>query len=247
MTDDVTSAAREVADSLARHADPERAAGGARYLKSNRTHLGVRVPVVRDAVRAALRTHHVDDRTQVLGLATRLWDTGVHEDLLAGVFVLAGGARTLGCTDLDRVATMLRTAGTWALVDPLATEVVAVVCDDGGERTQCGEVLDRWARDDDFWLRRAALLALMPPLRRGRGDWDRFSRYADAMLDEREFFVRKAIGWVLRETAKRRPQLVAAWIADRPGRVPVLAVREAVRQMDPAVADPLVAAAYRAR
>ena len=48
----------------------------------------------------------------------------------------------------------------------------------------------------------------MPALRRGTGDFERFARYADAMLDEREFFVRKAIGWVLRDTARKRPDLV---------------------------------------
>ena len=76
-------------------------------------------------------------------------------------------------------------------------------------------VLDRWAADPDFWIRRSALLSLLLPLRRGAGDFERFSRYADQMLDEREFFIRKAIGWVLRETAKQRPALVAAWLEPR--------------------------------
>jgi plasmid stability protein len=47
-------------------------------------------------------------------------------------------------------------------------------------------------------VRRTALLALLLPLRRGAGD---FARYAEALLEEREFFIRKAIGWVLRETS----------------------------------------------
>jgi len=64
-------------------------------------------------------------------------------------------------------------------------------------------VLDRCC-DDDFWLRRSAMLGLLRPLRAGGGDFERFARYADAMLEEKEFFVRKAIGWVLREVAKRR-------------------------------------------
>jgi len=57
-------------------------------------------------------------------------------------------------------------------------------------------VLDRWAADEDFWVRRAALLSLLRPLRRGEGDFGRCARYADMMLAEREFFIRKAIGWV---------------------------------------------------
>jgi 3-methyladenine DNA glycosylase AlkD len=59
-------------------------------------------------------------------------------------------------------------------------------------------VLDRWATDPDFWIRRSSLLAELRPLRAG-ADLAPFLRRADAMLDEREFFIRKAIGWVMRE------------------------------------------------
>ena len=76
---------------------------------------------------------------------------------------------------------------------------------------QLGSVLDRWARDDNFWIRRSAMFALLKPSRRGEGDFERFAGYADAMLEEKEFFIRKAIGWVLRETAKKQPDLVHGW------------------------------------
>ena len=94
-------------------------------------------------------------------------------------------------------------------------------------------------------MRRSALLALLLPLRRGDGDFERFSRYADAMLEEREFFIRKAIGWVLRDTSKRRPELVAAWLGPRAGRASGVTVREAVKYL----AEPqreAILATYRA-
>lgn len=247
MGADAASVAGRIVAGLAAYADAERAEGAARYLKSARPHLGVRVPDVRRTVREALRTDGVADREAVLAVARALWASATYEHRLAAVSVLASATATLTCDDLAVVEDMLRTAETWAIVDPLAIEVAAPVCDGGATGTPCGAVLDRWARDDDFWVRRASLLALMPALRAGRGDWERFGRYADGMLDEREFFLRKAIGWVLRETAKKRPTLVSEWIAARPGRVPVLAVREGVRHLDPSVADPLIAAARRAR
>ncbi|WP_130291227.1 DNA alkylation repair protein [Pseudonocardia sediminis] len=92
-------------------------------------------------------------------------------------------------------------------------------------------MLDRWARDPDLWLRRSALLALLGPLKEGGGDFARFSRYADPMLDETEFFVRKAIGWVLRETGKRRPEMVSEWLRARDDRVPGLVRREATKYL----------------
>src|SRR5204862_322679 len=74
-----------------------------------------------------------------------------------------------------------------------------------------GPVLDRWASDGDFWVRRAAILAELKPLRAGAA-FDRFARPADAMIDERELFIRKAIGRVLRETGKRRAPEEVAWL-----------------------------------
>lgn len=92
-------------------------------------------------------------------------------------------------------------------------------------------VLDRWADDDDFWIRRSALLVLLGPLRKGKGDFERFGRYADSMLDEKEFFIRKAIGWVLRDTAKKRPDLVLEWLLPRAGRASGVTIREAIKPL----------------
>ena len=51
------------------------------------------------------------------------------------------------------------------------------------------------------------------------------------MLDEREFFIRKAIGWVLRETSKQRPELVYEWLLPRAHRASGVTIREAVKYL----------------
>jgi 3-methyladenine DNA glycosylase AlkD len=56
------------------------------------------------------------------------------------------------------------------------------------------------------------------------------------MLDEREFFIRKAIGWVLRDTARERPDLVYQWILPRAERASGVTLREAVKRLSPAQA-----------
>ena len=71
--------------------------------------------------------------------------------------------------------------------------------------------------------------ALLLPLRRGEGDWERFAGYADAMLDEREFFFRKAIGWVLREVSKKHPERVRGFVKPRTGRKSGVTIGEAVK------------------
>ncbi|HEX2738764.1 MAG TPA: DNA alkylation repair protein, partial [Acidimicrobiia bacterium] len=144
------------------------------------------------------------------------------------VELLERHANLLQPRDMDLLERFLRESRTWALVDPLAASVVGNLVE---RHPELGAVLDRWATDDDFWIRRSALLALLGGLRRGDGDFDRFSRYADAMLEEKEFFVRKAIGWVLRETAKQRPTLVYEWLLPRAGRASGVTLREAVKPL----------------
>jgi 3-methyladenine DNA glycosylase AlkD len=68
-------------------------------------------------------------------------------------------------------------------------------------------------------------------LRRGGGDFPLFARLAEGMIEEREFFIRKAIGWVLREVSKKRPALVAAFLRDHGARASGLTVREASKYL----------------
>lgn len=72
--------------------------------------------------------------------------------------------------------------------------------------------------------------------------WKRLCELADELLDEREFFIRKAIVWVLREAGKRRPDLVVQFLTPRTSLVSGVTIREAVRYLNPADRGALMAA-----
>lgn len=118
-----------------------------------------------------MRDHAIDTRDEVVALAGTLWERPVHEHRTAVVEALRYRVHLLGGGDLGLVEAMLRESRTWAPVDPLASEVAGPIA---AADESAGRVFDRWARDDDFWLRRSALLR---PLRTGGGDWERFGRY----------------------------------------------------------------------
>jgi 3-methyladenine DNA glycosylase AlkD len=149
--------------------------------------------------------------------------------------------RHLGCSVPTRKAALqlLREARTWALVDGLAANVVGTLRERHPAEVEA--TLEAWSRDADHWLRRSSLLAYLVALRSGAGDFDAFARKADRMLEEREFFVRKAIGWVLRDTGRHRPELVVAWLDPRVDRAAGLTVREAVKHLPDADRERLLA------
>lgn len=208
--------------------DPERAAGAKRYLKSEMEFLGVKAPELRRCLAESLSQAHPLDRPTLVAVATSLWQRGPFELKAAAAELLATNVGLLQADDLSFVEGLLRESRTWALVDALAPRVAGPMVE---RFAKLESRLDAWAADDDVWMRRAALLADLLPLRRGQGSFARFARYADSMLDDREVFIRKAIGWVLRETGKRRPELVAGWLRPRLARVSGLTLREAVKYL----------------
>jgi len=221
---------------------PERAAASKAYLKLDMAFTGASVPQARTAVTAWCRAQTDLTRSHLLAVTDSLWRRPVFECRMAAVIMLTDRKRLLEAADMDVVEQMLRESQTWALVDGLAADVAGSLV---ARFPELGSTLDRWAADADFWIRRSALLALLVPLRRGDAlPFVRFGRYADQMLAEREFFIRKAIGWVLRETAKKQPELVIEWLAPRTHVASGVTMREAVKYLPSAEAAMLMAA-YR--
>ena len=203
----------------------ERAEHERRYLKSALEHVGATVPQVRREAKRIAKD--VSVHAELMALVEALWARPVHERRACAAFLLHARADLLGPDDMPLLERLVRDSRTWALVDVLAGDVL-------------GEMLVRhpkamprvgaWAADEDFWVRRAALLSQREPLKAG-APFARFASYADGMLDEREFFIRKAIGWVLREASKRRPDEVYDWLLPRAQRASGVTLREAVKYL----------------
>jgi 3-methyladenine DNA glycosylase AlkD len=225
---DVRRLVGEIDNQLRSRRTPGRAQHEKAYLKSTREHYGTSVPAIRSIAKAVGRQHPGIEHDDLVATVRALWSMPAHEDRMVAVELLEVYADRLGAADMALVEQLLRESGTWALVDSLAGSVAGALVD---HQPELGEVLDRWSVDDDFWIRRSSLLALLVPLRRGDGDFERFARYADAMLEEKEFFIRKAIGWVLRDTARKRPTIVFEWLLPRAGRASGVTLREAVKPL----------------
>jgi 3-methyladenine DNA glycosylase AlkD len=220
--------AGDVIDELWSSSNVERAHNEKRYLKSDRVHIGCGMKFV-DAEVRKLRRLHLSHAAHI-SLIEQMWDSDIFEACMVVAKLADKDAATFGPEDLYIFEQMLRESQGWALVDALSTGVISEIV--ARDPAATASTLDRWAANRDFWVRRASMLSLLRPLKRGGGQWDRFTRYADAMLDEKEFFIRKAIGWVLRETSKERPQLVFDWLLPRARRASGVTFREAVKYLD---------------
>jgi 3-methyladenine DNA glycosylase AlkD len=209
---------------------PARARAEKAYLKSDLRFWGTGQERIRAAVREYDVAHPDLSRAELRAVAETLYATDVHELHASAIGVLEQDRVALIDPDLPWLIALVRRSKTWAYVDWIAPKVIGdVIARDPRSRKR----LAAWARDDDLWVRRAALLAEHDALRAGAGDFALWSRLAASMLDEREFFIRKAIGWVLREVSKKRPALTYEFLRTHGGRVSRLSLQEGAKYLAP--------------
>jgi 3-methyladenine DNA glycosylase AlkD len=211
---------------LAATADPARAAQEKAYMKSAMAFHGAPAARLKEVAAAWLKRHPRLTREELRALLDAAYDTPWFDLRTLALVILMRKERLLGGEDAAWVEALVRRSACWAHVDALATHVAAGVL-----RRHPGMDADlrRWAVDEDLWVRRLALLSDLAELRAGRGDFARFEELSVPMLGEREFFIRKAIGWVLRDTSRKRPELVRAYVARHGPQMSGLTRREATR------------------
>ena len=155
------SAAGEFVDTTLRNeGDEYRAHAEKARLGSDLAFYGATVGAVRGTVRDAARRYPGLTHDEVTALSSELWAVPVFERRLAAVVLLQSNVGLLTNTDLTRIEGFLRDAGLAALADPLARDVIrpCVRRLTGVLRTRADAAIERWARDPDPWLRRAAAL-----------------------------------------------------------------------------------------
>jgi 3-methyladenine DNA glycosylase AlkD len=217
--------------------DEQRAVGAKAYLKSDLEFIGVAAKPLRAVARAFLEVHPEIDHETLFGVVQTLWLRPVYDLRAVAVALLERRTGDLVAGDLDLVEGLLRRSHTWALVDWLCTKVAAPVVD--REPEAAAVFLERWSRDEDFWVRRASMLAQLPALRAGGGDFELFASFASRMVGEKEFFIRKAIGWVLRDVSKKRPDLAYGFLAEHVRDLSSLTFREGSKYLSEEQQDAL--------
>jgi 3-methyladenine DNA glycosylase AlkD len=210
---------------LRAEADPARAAQMQAYMKSAMPYLGVGVPVVRRLTRRAAegRPGELDDLRDT---AAVLWREAVFREERYAATGLTGLRQAIGRLELlDLHREMVVTGAWWDHVDEVSHRVGDVL---RAHRQAVTPVIRSWARDPDLWLRRTAVLCQLGD--KGATDLGLLSEVIEANAGDREFFVRKAIGWALRDYARTDPGWVLAYVEAHPSLSP-LSRREALKHL----------------
>ncbi len=208
-------------------ADPGRAAGAQAYMKSQMPSLGVRVPEVRRIVKAAAADHPPGSLAELQSTVLALWRSASCREERYAAIELTGLKPAVG--ELSMLALyeeIIRTGAWWDLVDGVAHRLGWLL---QAHRAEVTPVLGRWSRDDDFWVRRASITAQLGA--KAATDTALLAAVIEANLDDPEFFIRKAIGWALRQYARTDPAWVRAFVQRHWDELSPLSRKEALRNL----------------
>ncbi|NBE55243.1 DNA alkylation repair protein [Streptomyces boluensis] len=207
-------------------ADPGRAVPLKAYMKDIAPFLGIMTAERRALSRTVLTGLPRPDEADCAAVALRCWRLPEREYHYFAVDFLRRHVRRCSSGFLPVVRHLVTTVSWWDTVDALAAHVVGglVAADDGLKRT-----MDRWSEDDDLWVVRTALLHQLRF--KDATDTERLFGYCLRQAGHPDFFVRKAIGWSLREYAKTDAEAVRSFVAAHRERLAPLSVREALKNV----------------
>lgn len=207
-------------------ADPVRARSAAAYMKHVAPFLGIPTPRRRALSRSVLEGTPRPDEQDCAAIALRCWALPEREFRYFAADYLRRHVARCSSGFVPVLRHLVTTEPWWDTVDTLAAHVAGplVAADPELRRT-----MDEWIEDDDLWIVRTALLHQL----RFKEDTDarRLFAYCLRRADHPDFFIRKAIGWCLREYAKTDPRAVRDFVDGARDRLAPLSVREATKHL----------------
>ncbi|MGI9667631.1 MAG: DNA alkylation repair protein [Acidimicrobiia bacterium] len=212
---------------LAAAADPEKAAPMAAYLKTEMPFYGVqkagRTPIVRELV----SSYPPQTRIAYEANIRALWALPHREEKYVALSYARAFNSFVTIDSVPLYRALIVDGAWWDLVDEAATKLVGRVV--LTERDEAGPIVTKWVGDEDMWLRRTSIVCQLG--HKEQTDRSLLDEACGANLSDREFFIRKAIGWALREFAKTDPAWVMEWVALNENEISGLSRREALKHM----------------
>jgi 3-methyladenine DNA glycosylase AlkD len=206
--------------------DPAKAEPMVAYMRHQFAFLGITAAEQRALNRAVLDGAGRPTAADLRDVAQACWLRDKREYQYFAVRLLRRYVGVCGADFLDAVRSLITTKPWWDTIDELAAHVVGPLV---ASHPHLVGTMDAWSTEADKWLVRTAILHQVRY--RHTTDSERLFRYCAAQAGHRDFFVRKAIGWALREYAKVAPGAVRAFVAEHATDLSGLSRREALKNV----------------
>ncbi|MFX3635591.1 MAG: DNA alkylation repair protein [Candidatus Pristimantibacillus sp.] len=207
------------------HGDRSKAQSMEAYMRNQYSFLGIKAPERSLLLREFWKMNGMPEGEQLLQVVRQLWQQPEREFQNVAMDLLAKHAKNADKTHIDLLEELVMDKSWWDTVDVLAAHLI------GQHFALYPELItaytERWIESDNLWLRRTAILFQLKY--KQRTDTGRLFDYINRTKDEKEFFIRKAIGWALREYSKTDEEAVIDFVAET--KLSPLSEREALKRI----------------
>ncbi len=209
-------------------ADEAKAEGMKAYLLNQFEFLGLPAPVRRQAVKDMGKVKW-QNSVDLLAVAELLWQKHQREYRYTAVDLLRKHSALLSVNELPALQALLLRDPWWETVDGLSAVIADIMHAAVQQQPNAAVAMDVWLKHPSHWVRRSAMLHQLGW--RLNTDTTRLFGYATQLADGKEFFIRKAIGWALRDYARWNPEAVTDFVVQHRHTLSGLTVREAAKHL----------------
>lgn len=209
------------------HRDQVAAVPMKKYMRDQFEFLGINNPTRVALVKQAVRGLPPLDNRSVASLARALWRKPEREYQYSATGIIRRHQKQLDAGFMETAEHLITTKSWWDTIDELAQNTVGLIVKRDRELSS---LMDEWIDDDNFWLARTAILHQT----RWKADTDtvRLFSYCERRSADTEFFIRKAIGWALREYSKTDARAVREFVREHDADLSGLSKREALKWLE---------------
>lgn len=227
MPDLPATIASRLSNAFGPAADADRAAGARSYMRGQFEFYGIAAPGQRAIWRDATSDLPPPNERELVRVANTCWAEPQREWQYFACGYLRRHAPGKSSRLLPAVGKLIRTKSWWDTVDSLAAHTVGTIV---AEHPEIASTMDEWSRSSDIWIARTAILHQLGY--KSRTDSDRLFAYCLARAGDKEFFIRKAIGWALREYSKTNERAVRAFVHEHEDTLAPLSRVEALKWLN---------------
>lgn len=226
LSSDTFDRVTEIRFALLRRADDENALQMAAYMKDHFAFFGIKAPDRRLAQKPLIESLSEATGDELIEFASACWTEEQREIQYVAADALRKYVGALQARHLVDLKDLIATKSWWDTVDSLAVHTVGPLVAANGDLVL---VMDEWIDDDNMWLARTAILHQLSY--KERTDADRLFAYVDKRASDTEFFIRKALGWAMRQYSRTDPGAVRDYVAANEDRLSGLTKREALKRL----------------
>lgn len=208
-------------------ADPERAKQMAAYMKSDMPFYGVTAPERKLVFREARNLFPVETPDDYEAAVLALWAQPHRETKYVGLGYATEHRKQIGVEWLGLYEKLIIEGAWWDFVDDIAVHAVGRAL--LSQRREVTPIVRSWIDSGDMWLRRTAIICQVR--HKDETDESLLFDHALACLHDREFFIRKAIGWALRDYSWVQPEVVRGFLLQHKHEMSGLTYREGAKRI----------------